>query len=250
MEKEYFDRLNNDTRGLIQSIEKSCNIEISIKIDSSRLPNETFQRASLACEIDQNSAEILIPSKEHFPDSSVLHELLHIKRILADGIPRIVICDEFDDWSPKQETGLAKLDNALEHFKIVPDELARRPDRREYWRALMDQALSHLQSGALPSHDVRHLALLDWAFLNLVLPDCGLLEKCRVVLQDNSLTELASDYLECVNRLLASKEKLVRATFEYFEISLEGVCLQVIDTRRGTVSESRLCDVHINCCRT
>lgn len=245
MKNAYLDLLNEDTRLFVQSIEESSGIEITVRIDPSRRASKSNSSGTLACEVDAHTALLLIPSRDCFPDSSVVHELLHIKRFLVDRVPRIVICNNYDDWSPEREAGLAKLDNALEHLVIVPKELDKRPSRQVYWRSGVNRALSNILAGSLSVDDSRHLALVHWAFLHQVLPDDELIEKARTILEGMNLANLAASYLDAVVSYLDSKDALVRATFHYLDIPTEGVCLQTMDPRRNDEIERMLSEVEI-----
>ena len=246
MDKKYLDRLREDTRNDVESIENLTGLEIIVEIDSSRVNESADVPDTMACDVDEYTAKLIIPSQEGFSDPSVVHELLHIRRLLVDGVPRIVICDNCDDWSPQQETGLAKLDNQIEHLIIVPEELQTRPTRKSYWRSAMNRALLRLESGELPDHDVIQLVLIDWVFLHLVLDDSDLIDRAGNIIRQLDLAERAADYLETARSFLDSKEKLVRATFHYLGLAVDGVCLQTLVTGSGIASELKLSAVNID----
>ncbi len=246
MDREYLDRLREDTRNDVESIEQLIGFEIAVKVDSSRANNSSDLPETLACEIDENGAQLLIPSRKNFPDPSVVHELLHIRRFLIDRVPKIVICDDYDDWSPEQETGLTKLDNQLEHLIIVPEELEKRPTRKDYWLSAITRALLKLENDNLPDNDSRQLLLTHWIFLHLVLKDEALIKCADRLIRQMDLADPAADYLEAARSSINSKEKLVRAAFHYLEIDVEGVCLQTLDTHHSTALESKLSDIEID----
>jgi hypothetical protein len=60
MNNEYLDKLPHDIRSLVEEIEEKSNIEIEIQIDATRISRSLDQKGSLACEVDQHSARILI----------------------------------------------------------------------------------------------------------------------------------------------------------------------------------------------
>ena len=243
MQKEYLVRLSDDIRKDVKSIEQLSRIEILVEVDSSREKSDPAFPDTLACQVDEHSAKLLIPSQEHFPNGSVLHEILHIKRFLVDGIPKIVICDEHDDWSPEQESGLIMLDNQLEHFAIVPQELKRIPCRESYWKSGVNRALISLGQGKLEEHDFKQVLLMHWVFLNLVIPDEDLISKAGDLIRQADLGNSASEFLKIAASSVMSKERLVRVTCQHLDISIDGICLQTIDSHQGTVVESKLSDV-------
>ena len=108
MDKKYLDQLSSDTIQLVFLIETHIDREIVVR--------EVPERKNLGCEIENYT--ILTP-QDKFPDSSVLHELLHIRRFLVDGVPRLVVCAEYDPVDPSFETRVTKLDNNFEHLFIV-----------------------------------------------------------------------------------------------------------------------------------
>lgn len=109
-------------REFIDETEASIGFEIQVAVSP--------LREVMACEVDTGRAVILTPSREAFKAGSVLHELLHIQRILVDGVPRLLLADSYPD-SPAAlqiESSLVYNDNMLEHLVIVPIELERVPD--------------------------------------------------------------------------------------------------------------------------
>jgi len=130
MEQAYLDQLPEDLQLLVEKIEHTFGAPIAVAVDAEKAAESAEQVDHLECNVDVHGAELLIPAPEHFPESSVLHELLHAQRFLLEGVPQIVACDDYLGWSPAFQTALTRLDNALEHLVIVPDELLQRPERR------------------------------------------------------------------------------------------------------------------------
>lgn len=54
-------------------IEHKGRIPIRIEIDAARTD-------TLACQIDEEGATLVLPREDFFPHGSVMHELLHIRR--------------------------------------------------------------------------------------------------------------------------------------------------------------------------
>jgi hypothetical protein len=59
--------------------------------------------------MDKYKAEISTTSTEYFPDAPVFHELRHIRRFLADGIPKLLLCDDYEWWEPELEKAILRL---------------------------------------------------------------------------------------------------------------------------------------------
>lgn len=82
MENTYLNRLSIEIRNIIEEVEQASSIEITVTVDPSRMRGILDQTGPMACEMNDHGATILIPSPDQFPEDSVLHELLHIRRIL------------------------------------------------------------------------------------------------------------------------------------------------------------------------
>jgi len=229
MENSYFDLLPIDVRSLVDRIEHLSGVKIEVIVDPSRKRDLTGREDSLACKVDEHSAKLLIPTPEHFPDASVLHELLHIYRFLVDKVPHIVVCPGYDNWTPELEKGLGELDLNLEHLIIVPEELRHRPKRRAFWEKAMHRALDQIQSTRF-SVD----ALIYWVFIHLVLPDRNLKVKADAIIQQNGANELAKQFSDALVPSLHSKEKSVQVCVEHMDIPEMAVCLKYLDSRDGT----------------
>lgn len=110
MDAKYFQQLESDTKELVFQIESSIEKEIQVEIQAS-------QRDILACNVDGDSPKIILPRDDYFPDSSVIHELIHIRRFLVEEIPSLTISEDF--WSKNLEQGFLAIDNDLEHLHVV-----------------------------------------------------------------------------------------------------------------------------------
>jgi hypothetical protein len=230
MESLYLEQLGPDVRRFAGRIEQEADIEIGIRVEPARIDRCN----SLACEVDEEGAVILVPTPGHFPDGAALHELLHIERFLVQGVPRIEACESFPDWSPGLETALRSLDNRIEHLVIVPHELRSRPDRRDHWERVMRNALDDLPGAGIADYDRRRLAMMDWAFAVHVLPPSDLRDRYSEYLDALGVSIEARIFLGAIVPALDSKEDLVRLCFEHLELPRGCAVLSYIDieTRR------------------
>ena len=240
MNAAYLERLSQDLRELVYHIEQSSGVEIEVEV---RAPDDQVlreQRQPLKCEMDQFGAKIIIPKPEHFPESSVLHELLHIRRVLVDKIPRLTFCEDYDPWSRQFETALTDLDNSLEHLIIVPEELKPRPERTEYWKKIMYRVFADIHSDRLPDKDRQRQALINTVFVSTVLSDAELANEASALLQQLGVMSRAETLLSLVGPALYSKERLAKIYVDQLRISIDPVCLEYIDTQQGTIREVQL----------
>jgi hypothetical protein len=233
MEEEYLTLIDSNNRTLIQAIEKHIGSPISVHIDSSRGDH-------LACEINKSSAKILIPHKNYFPNDSVYHELLHLRRLSIEKVPRILVCDDYDRWTPELESGLVSLDNDIEHFFIVPDELRKYPDRYSYWENKVLYVLQNFENLGLIKDDQKRRVLINWAFANFVFPDDNIIEAANLAVQKMKIEKHAHEFLSQISDVIASKEALVEVFFKYLSIPIEVGCLEYLDFENKTSNEKKL----------
>ena len=125
MEDIYYDLLDEKTLALVNEIESYIGTKIRVEIDTTRTD-------ILACKATKDAATILIPDQDHFPNCSVFHELLHIRRSCVYSIPQIAVCDTYLNWTDELENILTSLDNDIEHFIIVPEEIENYSERKNY----------------------------------------------------------------------------------------------------------------------
>lgn len=76
MQTEYLNRLGGMVRSLVE--------EIEAQVDAGEDLEPASEHRCMRCEMDEYKAEIATASTDYFPDSSVFHELQHIRRSVND----------------------------------------------------------------------------------------------------------------------------------------------------------------------
>jgi hypothetical protein len=218
MNRKYFDQLLPDTKELVLLIESVIEKEITVR--------EVAERNNLGCEID--SATILTP-EDRFPDSSVLHELLHIRRFKVDGIPQLAVCDTYDYSDPDFETSVTKLDNNIEHLFIVPEEINLRPDRHIYWENRINQAATNLENPRLNINSFGCDVIINWLFAKYILVDSPTVKKTTKLVRQLDLEEKSRDLLSMLLGQNCSKELFSRAYLAKLEMPANSLCLKYLD---------------------
>lgn len=234
MQEAYLDRLPNDLRAFVGDIERS-GVAITVVVDGSRAGRDPGHPDPLACNIEAGGAEILIPEENHFPESAVLHELLHVRRFLIDCVPKVVICDEY--WTPELEMVFVQLDNNIEHLVIVPEELQTRPQRRERWIRIMWRIAGDIRSGAIVGRDAEFLAIYTSTFNRLVLNDTEFESASTSMLGERGLSDRAARFHDAVVPALESKEAAVRECAAQFDLDERAICLEYLDPDTGLSRE-------------
>ncbi|WP_038485374.1 hypothetical protein [Collimonas arenae] len=222
---------------MVEEVERASGIEIVVEVTSARVRYLPDQPDTMACKFSPHGAKFLIPTLDYFPDGSVLHELLHIRRFLVDGVPSLSDCDTYEHWRPSFAAGLTRLDNSLEHLIIVPEELHIRPDRKEHWERVMTHMWNGLANESFSEVDRQQQALINWVFLRHVIPDSPVRTSATSVLEKFNLSNLAQRFYEALIPNLSNKEDLVRECFNHLELPLEMACLEYIDIHNGIRKE-------------
>jgi hypothetical protein len=241
MQPEFESRLGADVRALVRDTEQLIDAEITVTVDPKRARNSPDEPGRMGCAIDEYGAQILIGELTYFPDASVFHELQHIRRILVEGAPRLVVCEDFEPWSPELSTAMTQLDNNLEHLVIVPIEMQRYPDRHAYWRNRLERLITSLEINDMQQHDRHRIAMLGLLLTEQMLPDANLRSKVVGVLRKWGIEDRAERYCAEAIAALVLKEQLVRTTFRYFELPTTVGCLEYLDSRNGS---TRLMPLH------
>lgn len=218
MNKKYLDQLLSDTKKLVLLIETHMERDIAVR--------EVPMRKNLGCEIQ--NATILTPEGK-FPDSSVLHELIHIRRFKVDDVPHLVVCDEFDFGDPNFETKVIKLDNNLEHLFIVPEEIRLRPNRITYWEDRLRHAIKTQENSGLDVNRHGGDAVVNWVFANHVFGDGCVVEKATKVIQKLDLEETAKELISTLQPPNCNKEIFARTFLAGLSIPSGSICLKYLD---------------------
>ena len=214
--------LDETASALVNEVESHIDSAIEIEIDGSRIDK-------MACVVDINGARIITPNSNYFPSDSTFHELLHIRRFCVNAIPKIVVCDAYNNWTPELEDILIGLDNDIEHFIIVPVECESYEDRKDYWVTKIVTAINNIHASGLTNDDKERRALIYWAFSNHVFSDGDSVQASDSLIQELNLEERADSFLDEINNYISNKEKLVRVFFDHLDLSLDIGCLEYID---------------------
>ena len=221
MDAAYLNRLSDDIKSVVKQVEASIGFPIEVVIDA--------PSGSMSCALDQHRATIFSRSVEYLQDGPVLHEVLHIRRILVDGIPRLTDCEDCNSVTPQMVTALAKLDNGIEHLAIVPEEIVLRPDRRAYWEERTSRALRELERGSPTVDDAKRQILLLSLFLRFVLAGSPHGDALVRLEERYGLRDKARRFADRVASVLPSKEGTVLEVFAALELPTEIAAFEYID---------------------
>lgn len=221
---------------MVDEAEAAMALPIEVTVDPAQAKGSPDEPDPLACQMSASFARVLVPTEGYFPAGSVLHELLHLRRFLVEGIPRLVVADALPDelWSPRLVDSLVAHDNALEHLVMVPREVEVLPERRAYWEAKMVRIWSDLAAGKGSPADQREAALANWFFLRHVLPGSPSTATAETVLDNFGLMEAAEAAVAQMSPVLSDKVALTNAWFGVAGIDRGLADFEYIDSRART----------------
>ena len=220
MEGKYFNLLKRDTQELVFEIESTIKKEIQVEVKAS-------DRDILACNVDDGFPKIILPRSAYFPDSSVIHELIHIKRFLVEKVPLLTVSEDFLNKSLEQ--GFLAIDNDLEHLHVIKAEVVMRPERHEYWVGVFDQSMDRIDQSTLAQSDkdgalVRLFLLSEIAILNKNLSD-----KARDLIQSPAIHNSLDQFLVDIKSHLSSKQRISELLINFLDLKKYYPCLEYMD---------------------
>lgn len=224
MESAYFGRLAADTQGLISRVEEHIGAPVEVKVHA--------EPRHLTCAVMGRSPVIYTYDPSYFPDDSVIHEFVHIHRVRVQGVPQVV-CTPDEDDDPQLGLAFRRLDNNLEHFVIVPEELHMRPGRREWWERRMELVWGERIPSLSCQEDQKRQALLNWAFSEHVLPGARTRGLAQEMLERLRVADQAERFREELVAALGSKRDTVQVCLRHFGLASELARLRHIDPQYG-----------------
>lgn len=236
MQANDLNRLSPAVRAFVEEVELGAGLSIEVVPNAELNDGGPAGEGKLSIDIESQSIRLNAPTNGYFPDGAVRHEALHVHRLHVEHVPRLAVADDAD-WNPAFETGLARVDNALEHLVIVPVELHYHPERCAHWESVMRQ----LWEEKLPPADAldrRIGACLHWTFLRHVLPASPVLETAAAFLQAHRLRDSADAFADQLVPRLGNKVEVVRLFFHWFtEVPRGQVALEYLSSTYGTTQQ-------------
>jgi hypothetical protein len=216
-EAESFDQLPPGARQLVHEIQGRAMKKIGI----ARLSPENTTSPPYNVRVNREAANLVLRDTSTLVPESVLHELLHIRRVWGDGVP------PFKGYSLGNDPWLTYIDNALEHLVIVPQEKDYGGGRLDYWR---DRMMAAWKEQLYRSDElVRQNCLLGLVSSMRLVDDSELRTLARDVVARKGLTTEAEAFAESALSQLHCKESLVRMTLDALRIPRNSVYLQNVD---------------------
>ncbi len=231
MQDKYLSKLSRHVRDLVEEVEKASGVPIVVTVRSDK---------PVSCQPHLSHGEIFTPAPEALGDGSVVHEVLHLRRFLAEGVPLLVVRADYQLWQPGMQDPLTNQDNAFEHLIVVPEELQRCPERRGYWEQLMLQCWNEIRESETDNSEV---AAALWAFALHVIPGSAAHALAHDVLAQRGYQQLAERFSTALLPVLTHKEEAIRIWFRELGIDTDMAAFEYLYTHRGARKEVALVDV-------
>ena len=228
MQDEYFYRLSGHVRELVEEVEKASGVPIVVTVRPDK---------RVSCRPHLSQGEIFTPAPEALGDGSVIHEVLHLRRFLVEGVPLLIVRGDYEQWQPGMEDRLTRQDNAFEHLIVVPEELRRCPERRGYWEQMMLQRWNEIRESEA---DNREAAAALWAFALHVIPRSEAHVLAHEVLAQRGYQQLAERFSAALLPVLHHKEEAIRIWFHELGIDPNMAAFEYLQTHLGARKEVAL----------
>lgn len=230
MDANYFQQLEGDTKDLVLQIESSIEKEIQVEVQAS-------QRDILACNVDDETPKIILPRGDYFPDDSVVHELVHIRRFLVEGIPSLTVSEDF--WSKNSEQGFLAIDNDLEHLHVIKEEVSMRPNRFQRWLETFDQAMDRIQKSSLTEAEKDCTLVRIFLLLEISVPDQGFSNKARKLIKNHQIESSLDKFLLEVKAHINSKRIVSKLLIDLLGLAKFYPCLEY-KRKDGSIFQEKL----------
>jgi len=237
MQLAFSSRLSDEVREFVRCVEAEVGLQVDVTEDDTLNLQGPLGLGKLEIEIESTQVLLRVPSDGYFPNGAVRHELLHLRRLHVDRVPRLSL-GEHVDWDPSLARSLARVDNALEHLSIVPEELRLHPERRDHWEAMMSR-LWNVDIPRVPTLlDKKIWANLNWTFLQCVLPDSSTVSLARNWLHEQQLLEEADLFSARLLDILEDKVEVLVLFFSWFPaLPRDNVSLEYLNCIMGSKFE-------------
>lgn len=235
MQPAHFLRLSQSVRTFVEEVETSSGLSIEVVADTELNTGGPVGRGKLKVNIEARRVRLHVPTNGYFPDGGVRHEILHVNRLLVEGVPRLALA-ELVDWAPEFERDLVRVDNALEHLVIVPIELQHHPERRAHWDAVMEKVWT-VDIAVTPSELNRRIgACLHWTFLRHVLQESETVDAAITLLNLHNLRAEADSFYDKVVPKLDDKLSVVKIFFDWFpEVTRNRAAIEYLNISTGSI---------------
>jgi hypothetical protein len=233
MQHEFFARLSPAVQSLVKSLEAKTGLDVTVEVSPDRARN-------LACTVDEAGATLKTYSVDYFPDGGVFHELRHIERLTVEGLPRLIDNPGSAAWTWDIDEALHKLDNTLEHFVIVPEELSAFPERHDRWTESLFSMWREDVPGLEPGQEQTSWALVNAVFTSLAFPGSEVELLAMQTLTSLNLMEKFHALHAAVLPVVKSKEDLVRVVFDHLGVPRDIAKFKYLDVQGKALRETAI----------
>lgn len=229
MEQRFLQKLNNETKNLVQEIENFASTEIQVRSTPMPSNQSASSPKSVTLVASEKGAMLLYRNEQDFKPQTVLHELLHLRRYWNDFVPQIL---PFKDPDGDKTKIANQIENTLEHLVIVPKEADYGFDpysqynktARENWESYPWPAISEPWAR-------RKNCLLVWLTTNFLVTDAAVKRSAEQCLEQEKLRVEASNFAEKIGRVVNSKEHCISTAIRFLRIPRHETTMAYLDIK-------------------
>lgn len=227
MNAEYLELLPAQAHKLVRQIEAYTKFPIDVlPHPHSADPNDPNPQAP-ACTVSESSATIYV--REGSTPQGIVHELLHIRRFLVDGVPRLFPAED-EALSPYA----SMIENALEHLVIVPLETSYGFEPYEHWNQTAMRNWSGYPWPHMTDPWTRQFnCLIGSLSARFLVTDGAVRRMVTDALEAEGLIPAATQLAKTVHAARSDKRRQVRTTLEQVGLPTAPFRLVQFDVRKG-----------------
>lgn len=173
---EFIKELPDKARTIVDQV-LAIGLPVSIRLKSES-GNSVIKGGPFLAYLDKAHSDAVIYIEREAPAHIIFHEFLHLHRSWVLCIP------EMWDRERGQSNLVFSFENAIEHFKVVIDEIDCFPEAKIYWDFMLIEALSSYEQGNINNQKMN--LFLHYRLCILALQETKALESCTNYVQKNN----------------------------------------------------------------
>lgn len=236
--KSHLTLVPNDLLDVISHVELKAGISVDISEITDEIkaefPAMAKAEAILDIDPDRNKISIWLSATKVAPHV-IGHEIIHLRRNIVEACPKMFPAK---NSPPEMIQEILFMENDLEHFFVIREEISAFPDAKESW---ISHYKSQLRRGDLSEKSV----IMHWCLLRTLFLEHNeeLVKDCAMRLQsfNNQVLLKFSNSLQIeLSQAFPDKNKMIEIHLEFFPDISQHVVIGQYVARNGTLSAEPL----------
>lgn len=234
MNKSHLALVPKDLLDVISHVELKAGISVDISEITDAIKDEfpAMAKGEAILDIDpeRNKISIWLSAAEVAPHVFG-HEIIHLRRNIVESCPKMFPAK---DSPPEMIQEIFFMENDLEHFFVIREEISAFPDAKEFW-------ISHYKSQLRRDDLSEKSVIMHWCLLRTLFleHDEELVMDCAKRLRsfkNQALLGFANDLQIELSQAFPNKNKMIELHLEFFPNISQHVVIGQYVAKNGTLS--------------